>query len=167
MYAAKVRGSILNLLCKCEADSELGMTPRRFADALDAALDAGFGKLIYLREISASKNGTYCGLIFHMSSTGNAEPENPRNDSHRLARGQFLGSLCGFYYGFNQRDSELAFFEFHDAVDSAAGGGGDGVFEKSGMIASFKHDGGRAERGLGGEQSRDIAGQANLHTGFG
>jgi hypothetical protein len=42
---------------------------------------------------------------------------------------QFAGALRGFHYSFDQRYAQLAFFEFEDAVDGAAGRRGHGVFQ--------------------------------------
>jgi hypothetical protein len=80
---------------------------------------------------------------------------------------KFLGALRGFDDGFDEGDAKLAFFELEDAIDGAAGGSGDGVFEKSGMRAGFENDLGGAEGGLGGEKSGEFAGEAHFDAAFG
>src|SRR6516225_4378489 len=84
-----------------------------------------------------------------------------------LSEGEFLGALSGFDHRFDQSDPQFAFFELEDSIDGAAGGSGDGVFEQRRMVPGFKHNGGGAEGGLGGEQSGDVAGQADLHSRLG
>jgi hypothetical protein len=84
-----------------------------------------------------------------------------------LAGGEFFGALGGAFDGFDEGDAEAAFFEFEDAVDGAAGRGGDLVFEQGGVVAGFEDHFGGAESGLGGEQGGDVAGQADVDAGFG
>ena len=67
-----------------------------------------------------------------------------------LTCGQFLGPLRGAHYGFDEGNAQAALFEFENAVDGAAGGGGYGVFEQGGMVAGFEHHLGGAKGGLRG-----------------
>lgn len=57
-----------------------------------------------------------------------------------LSVSQFFGALRSLYDRFDQRDPKLAFFEFHNRINRAAGGSGDGIFQERGMIAGLKHD---------------------------
>src|SRR5215469_4346948 len=84
-----------------------------------------------------------------------------------LPEGEFLRPLRGFDYRLNEGDAQFSFFQFEDAVDGAAGGSGDGVFEQRRVVAGFEDDGGGAEGGLGSKQRGNVAGQADLDTGFG
>ena len=85
----------------------------------------------------------------------------------RLAFGEFAGALGGALDGLDEGDAQAAFFELEDAVDGAAGGGGDFVLEQGGVGAGFEHHLGGAVGGLGGEQGGDVAGQADVDAGFG
>lgn len=69
---------------------------------------------------------------------------------------KFPGSLRSFHYGLDERDAELTFLEFHDAVNGAASGSGDGIFEQGGVIAGFEDDAGGAFHGLRGEKRGDV-----------
>jgi putative CocE/NonD family hydrolase len=75
--------------------------------------------------------------------------------------------LRSFHYGFDERDPELAFLEFEDAVNGAARRGGDGVLEERGVIAGFEDHAGRALHGLGGEQRRNVTRQTDFHSSLG
>src|SRR5207253_10510619 len=65
---------------------------------------------------------------------------------------EFAGAAGGFDYGFDERDAELAFFEFQNAVDRAAGGRGHGVLQPRRVIAGFKYHAGGAFHGLCSKQ---------------
>src|ERR1700730_1306222 len=80
---------------------------------------------------------------------------------------QFAGAVRGLYYGFDEGDTELPFFQFEDAVDGAAGWRRHRVFQQGRVIAGFEDDAGCAFHGLRREQRRDVARQAYLYTGFG
>jgi hypothetical protein len=69
-----------------------------------------------------------------------------------LSVSQFLGALRGLHDRFDQRDPELSFFEFHNRINRAAGGSGDGIFQERGMIAGLEHDFGRKAEGEGRHQ---------------
>jgi putative CocE/NonD family hydrolase len=75
--------------------------------------------------------------------------------------------LRSFHYSFYECDAKLPFLEFHDAVDGATRGSGDGVFEQGGMIAGFEDDAGGAFHGLCGEKRGDIAWEADFDASFG
>jgi len=75
--------------------------------------------------------------------------------------------LRSFHYGFDEGDAELPFLEFHDAVNGAACGSGDGVFQQGGVIAGFEDNAGGAFHGLRGKKSGDVAWQADFDAGFG
>src|SRR5438046_5152556 len=77
---------------------------------------------------------------------------------------EFAGAAGGFDYGLDERDAELAFFEFQSAFYRAASGRGDGVLQERGVVAGFEYDAGGAFHGLRGEQCGDIARQADLHA---
>lgn len=85
---------------------------------------------------------------------------------HLLFEEEFTGSLRCFDNGFDQGNSQLPFLEFQDTVDGTSGGSGDGVLEESGVVARFQDNAGSAFHGLGGEESGDVAGQADLHARF-
>src|SRR5260221_698670 len=84
-----------------------------------------------------------------------------------LLKQQFAGAAGGFDHGLDQGDTELALFQFQNAVDGATGGSGDRVLQLRGMLSGFQHHAGGAFHGLRGQQSSDIARQANLYAGFG
>ena len=80
---------------------------------------------------------------------------------------KFPGALRSFHYGLDEGNAELAFLEFHNAVDGAPRGSGDGIFEQGRVIAGFEDHAGGTFHCLRGEKSGDIAGQADFDAGFG
>src|ERR1700757_1974930 len=68
----------------------------------------------------------------------------PAGSTYRTTEGllfeeQFSRALRSLHHSFNQRDAQFPFFQFEDAVNRAAGGGGDGIFQQRGMVAGFQH----------------------------
>ncbi len=86
---------------------------------------------------------------------------------YAVSRGQLLGAFGGAHHGFDESDAQAAFFQFEDAVDGAAGGRGDFVFEQRGMVAGFEHHLAGAVDRLRGELRGGVARQADLDAGFG
>ena len=84
-----------------------------------------------------------------------------------LAPGELAGAFGGALDGLDEGDAQAAFFELEDAVDGAAGGGGDFVLEQRGVRAGFEDHLGGAVGGLRGEQRGDVAGEADVDAGFG
>ena len=61
----------------------------------------------------------------------------------------------------------MAFFELENAVNGAAGRGGDGVLQQCGVVASFEDHTGGAFHSLCGQQRGYIARQTDFNSGFG
>ena len=75
--------------------------------------------------------------------------------------------MRSFHHRLNQGDPEFAFFEFHDAIDGAASGRGNRVFQQSGVVPCFQDNACGTFHGLGGKERGDIARKADLHACFG
>src|SRR6516225_163459 len=84
-----------------------------------------------------------------------------------LLEEEFSGAAGGLDHGLNKGNPKLAFFKLQNTVNGTAGGRGDRVFEQRRMVAGFEHHAGSALHGLCGEKRRDVAGETDLHTGFG
>src|SRR5579859_2690596 len=75
----------------------------------------------------------FCSFVSFSESLGSPGMEELLLEK-KLAR-----ALRGFDHCFDERDAQLSFFEFHDAVDGAASRRCHRVFQQRRMIARFEH----------------------------
>src|SRR6266849_6603156 len=87
-------------------------------------------------------------------------------DSRSFLEEEFAGAVRGLDHRFDERDAELAFFKFQNAVNGAAGRRGDRVFEQRRVIAGLEHYTGGTFHRLRGEQRSYVAWQADFHSSF-
>src|SRR5919197_1433027 len=93
------------------------------------------------------------------------EINSPLNFSSAY-EGEFFRALCRLYHRLDQGDAQLALLEFQNAVNRAAGGGGDSVLEQSRMVPGFKDDLSGTHRGLCCQKGRDVSGKTHLNSGL-
>jgi len=100
-----------------------------------------------------------------LAAKGAPQGDNENREQSFLEE-EFAGALGGFYNGFDKGDAQLPFLEFEDAVDGAASGSGNRVFEESGVVTGFEDDAGGTFHGLSGEECGDIPRQTDLYPSF-
>jgi hypothetical protein len=84
-----------------------------------------------------------------------------------LFKEKLTGALRGLHHSLDERDAQLPFFQFHDAVDGAARGSGHRVFQQCWMIAGFKNNAGGALHGLRGQESGNVARKSYFYASLG
>ncbi len=119
---------------------------------------------------ASSRTSRHCAPLSNASSH---QPEIFQNQIIEKIRAttsalneKLFRTLGGLHDSFDQRDAQLAVFEFENAVNRAACGRRDGLLEKRGMIAGFEHHARRSKNSLRREQCRHIARQSDFHPGF-
>src|SRR5689334_9845925 len=96
------------------------------------------GSSIARPDLMVLSRAALCSCVSFSESLGSSGMEE------LLLEKQFAGAFRRFHYGFDERDTQLSFFEFHDSVDGATGWRRHRVFQQRRMVARFEHHARRA-----------------------
>src|SRR5882672_8513693 len=99
-----------------------------------------------LRQCTRVNRSSGCGMAEDKQSQSKQSYESASHEGFPLLflEEQLAGSVRGLYHCFDQRDAQLPFLEFEDAVDGAARWRGNGVFQQRWMVAGFENNAGCA-----------------------